>query len=157
VLNWAHIHLVLTHIPVIGLGVIIAFLVTGRVRGSRELEWVSLQMFVALALLSIMVYLTGSPASHQMREIPGISQEIIHNHSSAADLAFATMETLGALSLLALVMFRSPAAVPVRLKTALLALAFVVLGLMIWTASLGGKIRHPEVGAWNPAEQTWVA
>jgi hypothetical protein len=156
-LNWAHIHLVLNHIPVIGIGVVIAFLLAGSVRGSRELEWVSLQMFVALALLTIPVYLTGSPASHQMRELPGVSRETIHQHSSAADFAFWTMEALGAFSLGALVKFRVPAAVPARLIAALLALALAVLGLMIWTANLGGRIRHPEIGAWNAAEQTGLA
>jgi hypothetical protein len=79
--NWTHIHLMFTHIPVIGVGVVIAFLIVGRIRGSREIELVALQMFVALALLSIVVYLTGSPASHHMREMPGISQDAIHRYS----------------------------------------------------------------------------
>ena len=103
-------------------------------------------MFVALALLTIPVYFTGSPASHQMRELPGIARETIQRHSSASDFAFAIMEALGALSLGTLVKFRSPAAVPARLTAALLALALAALGLMIWTANLGGRIRHPEIG-----------
>jgi hypothetical protein len=156
-LNWAHIHLVITHIPVIGIGMLIAFLLAGKLRGSREVEWVSLQMFVALALLSIVVYLTGSPASHQMREMPGISVETIHVHSKAADFAFWALEVLGALSLGVLVKFRSAEAVPPRLGNGLLALALVVLALMIWTANLGGKIRHPEIGGTNPEGQTWQA
>jgi hypothetical protein len=154
-LNWAHVHLVITHVPVIGIGVIIAFLFVGKLRGSLEVEWVSLQMFVALALFSIVVYLTGSPASHQMREMPGISREIIHVHSKAADFAFWTMEVLGAFSLGVIVKFRGAAAVPARLRNALLGLALVVLALMIWTANLGGKIRHPEIGAASPAGETW--
>jgi hypothetical protein len=136
-----------THIPVIGIGAVIAFLLAGRIRGSREIEWTSLQMFVALALMSIVVYLTGSPANHQMRNLPGISQDAIHRHSTAADFAFWSLEVLGALSLAALFRFRSTAAVPVRIITMLLALAFVVLALMIWAANLGGRIRHPEIGS----------
>jgi hypothetical protein len=34
----------------------------------------------------------------------------------------------------------------------LLALAVAALGLMIWTANLGGKIRHPEIGASGAVE-----
>jgi uncharacterized membrane protein len=152
VLNWTHIHLMLNHVPVIGLGVPIAFLLTDWVRKSRKLEWLSLQMFVVFAVLTIPVYLTGSPASHQMREMPGISREIIHRHSSAADFSFATMEGLGVFSLCALYKYRSSAAIPPGLTAVLLALALTVLGLMIWTANLGGKIRHSEIGALNPAE-----
>jgi uncharacterized membrane protein len=154
-LNWAHIHLMLNHIPVIGIGVVIAFLLAGRARGSRELEWVSLQMLVAVALLTIPVYFTGSPASHQMRELPGVARETIQRHSSAADFAFATMEALGALSLGALAKFRRPAAVPAPLTAALLALALTALGLMVWTANLGGRIRHPEIGAPNAGASLW--
>jgi len=33
-----------------------------------------------------------------------------------------------------------------ELTAAVLALALAALGLMIWTANLGGRIRHPEIG-----------
>ncbi|MGH9679410.1 MAG: hypothetical protein ACRD4Y_05635 [Candidatus Acidiferrales bacterium] len=145
-MNWAHIHLMLTHIPVIGIGAVTTFLLVGMARDSRELEWVSLQMFVALALVTIAVYLTGSPASHQIRVMPEISRATIHRHSSAADFAFSAMEVLGAVSLAVLVKFWRLAAVPKRLMKAVLLLALVVVGLMIWTAGLGGRIRHPEIG-----------
>ena len=143
--NWAHVHLVLTHVPVIGIAAVAAFLMVGKFRGSREIEWVSLQLLVALAIFSIAVYLSGSPASHQMRELPGISRDVIHRHSSAADFAFWSLEILGAASLGAMVKYRSPAAVPKRVIDVLLALAVVVLILMTWTANLGGRIRHPEI------------
>jgi uncharacterized membrane protein len=152
VLNWTHIHLMLNHVPVIGLAVPIVFLLIDWVRKNRKLEWISLQMFVAFAVLTIPVYLTGSPASHKMREMPGISREAIHLHSVAADFAFWTMEGLGAFSLCTLYKFRSSAAIPPRLTAALLTLAVTTLGLMIWTANLGGKIRHPEIGASGASE-----
>jgi hypothetical protein len=152
-LDWTHIHLMINHVPVIGLAVPIAFLLIDRVRKNRKLEWLSLQMFVVFALLTIPVYLTGSPASHKMRDVPGISLEIIHRHSNAADFAFWTLEGLGALSLWTLYKFRSSTMVPPRLTAALLALALTALGLMIWTANLGGKIRHPEIAALTSTEQ----
>jgi len=144
--NWAHIHLVLTHIPVIGIGAILAFFLVGRIRRSDEVQWISLQMFVALALVSIAVYLTGSPASHQMREVPGVSRDLIRNHSDAADFAFTGVEVLGALALALLVKFWGQAAVPTRLLDVIMVVVVIVLGLLIWTAGLGGKIRHPETG-----------
>ncbi|HET6145742.1 MAG TPA: hypothetical protein VFE02_19720 [Candidatus Acidoferrales bacterium] len=146
-MNWAHVHLMLTHIPVIGVGAILAFLLLGAIRGSREIQWASLQLFVALALLSITVYLSGSPANHQVRDLPGFTRSVIHRHSTAADFAFWSLEILGALSLGALYLYRASGAVPVRFIVALLMIGFVVLLLMGWTANLGGKIRHPEIGA----------
>jgi len=61
------------------------------------------------------------------------------------------------LSLYALVKFRRPAAVPARFNTGLLALALTTLGLMIWTANLGGKIRHSEIGASSAVEHIGLA
>jgi hypothetical protein len=146
-MNWAHVHLMLTHIPVIGVGTILSFLLVGMIRGSREIEWASLQLFVALALVSIVVYLSGSPANHQVRDLPGFSRSVIHRHSTAADFAFWSPEVLGALSLGALYRFRNSAAVPSGVIIALLVFCFVVMLQMGWTANLGGKIRHPEIGA----------
>jgi len=134
----------INHLPVIGLAVPITLLLIDWARKNRKLEWLSLQMFVVFALLAIPVYLTGSPANHQTREMPGISRDAIHRHSNAADFAFWTMEGLGTISLGALYKFRSTETVPPQLTAALLALAVVALGLMIWTADLGGKIRHSE-------------
>ena len=153
-INWAHVHLMLTHIPVIGIGAILAFLLVGVIRGSREIEWASLQLFVALALLSIVVYLSGSPANHQVRDLPGFSRTVIHRHSTAADFAFWSLEILGALSLGALYRFRNSMTVPPRVITVLLVVGFVVMVLMAWTANLGGKIRHPEIGAGFVTQRT---
>jgi uncharacterized membrane protein len=154
-MNWAHVHLMLTHIPVVGVGAILAFLLVGVIRGSREIEWASLQLFVALAVVSIAVYLSGSPANHQVRDLPGFSRSVIHRHSTAADFAFWSLEALGSLSLGALFWYRTSAAVPSKIITALLVIGFVVLLLMGWTANLGGKIRHPEIGAAIPAQPTF--
>ncbi len=156
-MNWAHIHLMLTHIPVIGVGAILAFLLVGVIRGSREIEWASLQLFVALALVSIVVYLSGSPANHQVRDLPGFARSVIHRHSTTADFAFWSMEILGALSLGALYRFRNSAAVPGAVITALLFIGFVVMLLMGWTANLGGKIRHPEIGAALGSQRSFKA
>lgn len=49
----------LNHVPVIGLAVPIVLLLTDWVRKNQKLEWLSLQMFVVFALLTIPVYLTG--------------------------------------------------------------------------------------------------
>jgi hypothetical protein len=147
----------LNHIPVIGVAVPITLLLTDWVRKSRKLEWLSLQMLVVFALLTIPVYLTGSPAHRQMREMPEISQDAIQRHCNAADFAFWTMEGLGAFSLFALYKFRSSEAVPPPLTAALLGLALLTLGLMIWVANLGGKIRHTEIASSNVTEHLGLA
>jgi uncharacterized membrane protein len=152
-LNWAHIHIAINHLPVIGLIVLIALLGLGLWRKSGDLERASLEMFVALALLTIPVYLTGSPASKQLEAL-GVSRETIHQHSDAADYALGGIEILGALSLGALIKFRRQPLVPSRIVMGLLALAVVVLAMMARTANLGGRIRHPEIQSSRAARAT---
>src|SRR4029077_3347019 len=95
---------------------------------------------------------TGSPAHRQMRTMPEISQDAIQRHCNAADFALWTMEGLGAFSLFSLCKFRSSEAVPPPLTAALLGLALLTLGLMIWVANLGGAIRHSEIAASSATE-----
>jgi len=106
-------------------------------------------MFVALALLSVAVYLTGSPANHQDARPARDFRDKIHNHSQAAEFAFWSMETLGALSLFALLKFKARPPIPDRFLIGVLVLSMVVFALMLWTAALGWKIRHPEIEGWN--------
>lgn len=143
-MNWAHIHIAINHLPVIGIIPLIALLALGMWRKNRELERASLEMFVALALLTIPVYLTGSPASKQLQAL-GVPREKIHEHSDSADYALGGIEVLGALSLGALIKLRRRPLLPTKIAAGLLVIALFVLAIMARTAELGGKIRHPEI------------
>ena len=144
--NWAHVHIAINHLPVIGIIPLIALLALGMWRKNRELERASLELFVALALLTIPAYLTGSPASKQLQAL-GVPREKIHEHSDAGDYALAGIEVLGALSLGSLFLLRRQPLLSTKVATGLLVLALIVLAIMARTAQLGGKIRHPEIGA----------
>lgn len=143
-MNAAHLHLLLNHIPV--LGVIFGFflLLAALWRGSEELKRASLVVFLLAALITIPTYLTGEPAEEIVEKLPGVAATFIEQHEESAKIALIGMEILGIVALGGLLFFRHRNA-PAWLTGVILLLAMVVGGWMIRTANLGGKIHHPEI------------
>lgn len=141
----AHAHLILNHIPVVGLGAAILLLLYAFVRSNDEMKKAALIGFVLLALAAIPVYLTGGEAEERVEHLPGVSEAIIEEHEEAATSSLIAIEILGALSLAGLVLTRGSRAVPRWLAVLSLGASIVVAGVMIRTANLGGQIRHTEI------------
>ncbi len=140
-MNWVHLHLLINHMPVIGTGCGLLLLVAGRLRKSDELTKAALVVFVLVGLVAVPTYLTGESAEEAMKSIPAVSREMVLAHDDAAAFALGGAIALGVVALGALVRVRR-----VRwLVWLLLTLAIAVGGLMVYTASLGGQIRHPEI------------
>ena len=144
-MNSAHAHLLLNHLPVLGSAFGVLLLLFAFARKSDELKRVALGVFVFAALTAIPVYLTGEPAEDIVERLPGISKPMIEEHEEAAEGAAAALGVLGVLSLAGLVHFRRSASMPRWLSLSSLVLSLVVAALMARTASLGGRIHHPEI------------
>ena len=145
-MNWAHIHLMLNHIPVLGTVFGLALLAWGLWRRNDPLQRAALFTFVAVAIVAIPVYLTGEPAEAVVENLVGTAETAIEAHEEAALLSFIAMEVLGALALAALALSRTRFN-PALVVRGALAVALLTGGLMAWTANLGGRIRHGELRA----------
>lgn len=143
-MSLVHVHLVLNHVPVVGLGLALVLLSYGMLRQSKDVVRSALVGFVALALLAVPAYLTGEPAEKAIKGHPGTAPTAIEAHERAAGVALAGMELVGAVALALLFLYRRRA-LPSTVSVSLLVLACVLSGLMAWTANLGGKIHHTEL------------
>jgi uncharacterized membrane protein len=143
-MNAIHLHLLLNHVPVIGAVIGVALLVGALARRSDELGKAALALFVVLASISAVVFLTGEPAEELVEKLPGFSEALTHQHEEVAEVALFAMIAVGVFSALGLLVFRKrPMA---RWVTpAALALSLVAAGLMGYAANLGGMIRHTEI------------
>ncbi len=141
-MNYAHIHLILNHVPVLGTVFGLLILTYGLNRKSEEVLKVGLIVFVGAALVTIPVYLTGEPAEEIVEHLAGVSENIIEQHEDWALYALVLMEITGVLALLNLFAFRR--SFSKMLLTAALLSSIIAFGLIFWTANLGGKIRHTE-------------
>jgi hypothetical protein len=102
-MNWAHVHLMLNHFPLVGIGFATLLLIVAMLRKSKELIIVALAFVVLVSLWAIPAYLTGEPAEEVVEELPGISEELIKEHEEKAEIAFIFVEVTGALALITLI------------------------------------------------------
>jgi hypothetical protein len=144
-MNAAHWHLILNHIPLIGIGFVILLLIIALLRRSSELKNVALVFTVIVALWAIPAYLTGEPAEEIVEDMPGISEDLIHEHEEMAEKAFIFIEVVGGIALIGLVGGRFNRKLGDTLAVITLVGLLAGGGLIAYTANLGGKIHHQEI------------
>ena len=144
----AHLHLVLSHIPVAAIVFGAGLLGWGAWASSRDIQKAALGLFVLAALAAVPSYLTGEPAAATIKGLPGFSERILEQHQSAAGMALGGCVVVGLLALAGLVLFRG-SALSVRFGLLMAAGVLLAGGLALRTAFLGGQIRHAEI---RPAE-----
>lgn len=142
-MNWAHVHLILNHIPVLGVLFGLLLLAWGMVRGNESIQRVALATFFVAALVAIPVFLTGEPSEDAVEHLAGTAESAIETHEDAAVLSLISVELLGLIAVLSFL--RRRAGLSRYVMRAALVTSVVTAGLMARTANLGGKIRHAEL------------
>lgn len=143
-MNLVHLHLLLNHVPVVGVAFVTLLLLLGVVRGSAEISRLSLWLLALVGAVSILVYLTGEPAQDAIEKLPGFSERLVDRHEDAALIATIAAGCVGALALGALIVYRRRV-LPRWLTMLVLVAAVGASGAMAYTANLGGQIRHTEI------------
>lgn len=152
-MNWPHVHLLLNHVPVMGVPFGFLLLAAALARKSLELTKASLGVFAVVALLTIPVYLTGEPTEEVVEHLPGISESFIEEHEESALLSLVAIEILGVLAVAGLVLFRG-SSIPTWFVTTSLVLSLLAAVSVGWTANLGREIHHPEIRSdFSPASE----
>jgi hypothetical protein len=147
-MNFADIHLLLNHFPIIGTLVGLGLLLISLVGKNQDLRRASLIIFSVMALLAILVFFSGTGAQGAIKKLPGVSDAMIERHQGAAMLALLFMELTGAFALVALWKSQGMSH-PARWNwtlSAVLLFSIVTAGLMARVGTTGGDIRHPEIG-----------
>lgn len=145
-MNFAHIHLLLNHIPVIGTIIGFCLFVTSFLgKNNNDLRRSSLIVFAVVALLTIPTFLIGFGAQAEIKGLAGVSDALMVRHEGAAMLSLWFMLGTGALALAGL-WSTQRATRPARWNLlAILFFSLVTVVLMARTGNTGGDIRHPEI------------
>ena len=145
-MNTAHLHLLLNHIPVLGAMGLLALFIIAFIRRDSSLGKLTLVFSVLLAALSVAVFFTGEPAEEIVEDLAGVASSAIEPHEDAALIATDGFGILGVAALAALAAYRRRE-LPRRIIGTAIIGTLAVCGLMGWTANLGGRIRHTEIGS----------
>lgn len=150
-MDFAHIHLLLNHIPIIGTIFAFCLLLLGYIRHSEELKEVSLGAFVVIMFITLPAFLSGTGAAQKIKDEPGISMDMINIHQGAAMLAFLLMIITGCFALVGWWQSRGKSRPQSWVMGAVILFSILTLGQMARTGNLGGEIRHPEIRSGDAA------
>jgi uncharacterized membrane protein len=141
----AHLHLILNHIPLLGLLFGAALLAYGLWKSQEDVQKASLGLLAVAGLSAIAVYLTGEPAEEIVEGLAGVSHDAIEAHEEFGLYALIGGIATGGMAMIAL-LFALGRRHLVRWTVILtLVLAVISSGLIGYTANLGGQISHPEL------------
>lgn len=138
-------HLMLGHVPVVGIILTTILFCYGFLRRNREFEKVSLYAYVFFALLTVVIFLTGDAVQQLVEGLPGLGDELVGPHKTAGLATLIAMEALGAVAMAGIYLFRGRNEYPRGFLTVVLGFSVVCSGLMAWTAHTGTHIHHMEL------------
>lgn len=144
-MNVPHIHIMLNHIPVIGVLFCTLLFIISLVLKNTQFQRVTLVLLFLIAISTIPVFLTGEPSEEFIEDIPTVSKSFIEDHEKSAIASLILMEILGGFSLLGLIFSRRSVILPGYIKNVILLICIVTSSLFAYTAYLGGHIRHSEI------------
>lgn len=144
-MNDIHFHLVVTHLPIVG--VLIGFLVllTGYITKSPQVKATALGIFIFSALAAIAAFYTGEAAEDIVENLSGMSETLIHKHEEQAELFYTMMLVLGGASLVTMfIQYKKFAFVKYGfIAVLLLSISNIVISKYVGTS--GGEITHVEI------------
>jgi len=144
-MNFAHLHLMLNHFPIIGTMVGLGLFLVSFVGKNEDLKRSSYIVFAGVALLSIPAFLSGYGASLAIKGGAGISDALIQRHYGSAMLSLWFVLGTGVFSLIALWRSQGTSHPPQWNVYAVLLLSIIAVGLMARTGNTGGDIHHAEL------------
>jgi 4-amino-4-deoxy-L-arabinose transferase-like glycosyltransferase len=145
-MNALHAHLIVNHIPVLGIPFAILAFGYALIRGKGEIRKGSLWLLAILSIGTIAVYYTGDEAKESKRDWTRMEESRIETHDGAAAYALGGALFLGAIAVgcLALAAFPGSARWQRRIGWALFFCGIFVSTILARTAYTGGAIRHGE-------------
>lgn len=144
-MNSAHFHLVVNHLPIVGVMIGTLVLITGLILKKTEVKQTALGIFVFSALTSIAAFYTGEGAEEVVENLAGVSETLIHTHEEYAESFFILSLILGGLSLVTFitVLIKFKLSKYLVFLCLLVAIGDGVLAKLVGTS--GGEIRHTEI------------
>ncbi len=144
-MNTAHYHLILSHVPVIGMAFALFLNIWALIKSSHDLRIASLVVYAIAGLTAIPVFFTGDISAQIVHTIPGITESLTEPHEEMALYFFIGISIIGALAIAGLIFGKKSKIFLHRITFILFVLAMLNSYFALATAYTGGKIRHNEI------------
>lgn len=152
-INAAHLHLMVNHVPILATLFSTAILVWGIAANQQAIKKVALIGFILAGLTAVIAVQSGEGAEDIVESVPGVSEDVIHDHEEAAETAQWLTIILGVTAIAGFFMMSRQTRFSKLAIWFLLVYSLVVGSMLAYTAYLGGKIMHPELSDAPPPSQ----
>jgi hypothetical protein len=141
-----HAHLLLNHVPIVGLMVGLVFLLVGVTRSSEATFLAGVRILVVIGVIAVPVVVSGLLSASALEGVRWLDAGAVRQHRLAGILTLGLLLPLATASALILFDWSDDGrAVAPWVKKAIVALAVVALAMGLWTCDRGGTIRHSEL------------
>jgi len=144
-MNLAHLHIVLNHVPSIGMLVGVGLYILSLIQKNDQLKKISLQVLVAMAFAVLPTYMSGNAAQDILRKRPEVPQGLIEEHQNSAMFALLFTVITGTFAWFGLWQFKRFNRPSSANSMAVLISSALTSAIILRTANLGGDISHPEI------------
>ncbi|HEY6286334.1 MAG TPA: hypothetical protein VIX20_11770, partial [Ktedonobacteraceae bacterium] len=139
------IHLILNHIPILGVAFVSLYLLIATIFKNTFMQKVSLWILLGVALVTIVVYLSGLRAETPVESLPNASKALLQLHEKVARISSVTIWAIAGITFLGLIFLRGKEQLFQYFVRGILAMTLLSTGLFILTGYLGGQITHSEI------------
>lgn len=154
-MNAPHIHLLINHLPIIGLIIGVLVVIFGLLSKKQVISSVGLWIAMIAGFSSYPTMYSGGASEHFFEENEGkycVSEDLIHEHEEAAELAFWPCIATGLFAGLALIGNRIGHKHTQKAEILVVFIGIIAIILIGKAGMTGGQIRHPEISSCCSAE-----
>lgn len=145
-MNQTHIHLLITHLPIVGAALGAFVLIHGIWRKSNSTLIAAYNILIICAIGAGIAYVTGEGAEEAVEHLQGISKNLIEEHEESALASLIGLIIIGVTAVIGLFVTLKNAALIRPFAVFTLIVSLIGFGLIARTGYLGGQIRHTEIG-----------
>ena len=144
-MNDAHLHLILNHLPIIIPVIGLLIMVGALIIKSELLKRTAYFIFMLAALMAIPTFATGEGAEEVIEKLAGVDENLIKTHEEIAETFSILCYVLGGISLIGLWanFYKKSFATIISYSTILICI--ITLYYAKQTGTTGGEIRHTEI------------
>ncbi len=166
-MNLAHVHIVLNHVPSLGSILGLLLLAAGIYKKNEDIKLFAYGVLVLITMAVLPTYITGAEAQRIVAKSPSFSAGMVQLHQNAAMLTLVSMTFAGMFAWFGLWEFRRHGRSGTLTTMATLITTIAAVAFVLGTASLGGKINHAEIRepadaaiteavGWRQPIETWI-
>jgi len=144
-MNQTHIHLLITHLPIVGTALGAFVLIHGIWKRNKDTLIAAYNVLMVSAIGAGIAYATGEGAEETIEHLKGISKHLIEDHEEFALVSLIALILTGGVSLIGLFATLKNTSQVRRMALIVLAVSLISFGLIARTGYLGGQIRHSEI------------